>query len=214
MMYRNHAKTKHHFTQPVSEVVLVIFARVPPSLMLLYDYGIFTFETSSQAPYRTEGTDKSTYLTAISTRSSSKSRRNHPTAPSSVALCNNTTRTTGIPRDAGRVSQRTCEKIQVCYASGTKQHQVAPISTKLHQAAPITQIAQKCTKSHQAAPISPSSTKLHQGSHNCTNLHQTAPRSNKMHQVAPNCTKLHQAAPLSEFGVPAVKLLVTGNESG
>ena len=87
------------------------------------------------------------------------------------------------------------EKIQVCYASGTKQHQVAPISTKLHQAAPITQIAQKCTKSHQAAPISPSSTKLHQGSQNCTNLHQLTPNSTKVQQNAPSCTKLYQVAP-------------------
>ena len=180
-MYKNDAKTKHHFTQPVSEVGLVIFACVLHSLMLLYNYGIFTFETSSQAPYRTERTDKSPYLAAISTGSSSQSRRNRPTVPSSVALSNNTTRTTGIPRDAGRVSQRTCEKILVCYASGTKQHQVAPISTKLHQAAPIIQIAQKCTKSHQAAPISPSSTKLH----------QLTPNSTKLQQNAPSCTKLH-----------------------
>ena len=37
-MYKNDAKTKHHFTQPVSEVVLVIFACVLHSLMLLYNY--------------------------------------------------------------------------------------------------------------------------------------------------------------------------------
>lgn len=147
-MYRNHAKTKHHFTQPVSEVVLVIFARVPHSLMLLYDYGIFTFETSSQAPYRTEGTDKSTYLTAISTRSSSKSRRNHPTAPSSVALCNNTTRTTGIPRDAGRVSQRTWKNSgMLC-----KWNQTASSCTNQHQIAPSCTNHTNCTKMHQVAP--------------------------------------------------------------